>query len=514
MRVPSLLLRQLYTNGSLRNVADGVRFSIKNRLSDAMLVGLQHVAIDGREVPRDAIRLHLGGGLELPADQVSPNSPLPFPLRTSLDVLTRIPHLCEGRHDLELGFEVKPFGLLKLRVECAIHHAPETAGRKIPRDSTDDYGEPAVAARQRFVASVSGTRFEHVARYSFDPHLARGNCEHFTGVAQVPLGVAGPLLVRGEHASGEFFVPLATTEGTLVASYNRGMKVLNRCGGVQCTVVADAMQRAPVFVFQDARAAREFAKWVEGNFREIAGHAEATSHVARLHDIDTYLSNKFAYLRFNFTTGDAAGQNMVGRATFAACSWIIDAYAGIQRFYLESNFATDKKASQINLMRTRGKRVTAEATIRRDVLEQQLRVDTESLAYHYNVANVGSFLSGANNNGLHSANAITAMFIATGQDVANVAESSAGLLYAELTPEKDLYLSITIPSLIVATYGGGTGLPTQRECLEMMDCYGRGRVNKLAEIVAGTVLAGELSLAAAISSAEWVSAHEQYGRHR
>jgi hydroxymethylglutaryl-CoA reductase (NADPH) len=186
----------------------------------------------------------------------------------------------------------------------------------------------------------------------------------------------------------------------------------------------------------------------------------------------------------------------------------------VRRFYLESNFATDKKASQINIMRTRGKRVTAEALIRRDALIQQMRVDTESLAYHYNVSNVGSILSGANNNGLHSANAITAMFIATGQDVANVAESSAGLLYAELTPEKDLYLSITIPSLIVATYGGGTGLPTQRECLEVLGCSGHGKVHKFAEIVAGAVLAGEISLASAISSAEWVSSHEQYGRNR
>jgi hydroxymethylglutaryl-CoA reductase (NADPH) len=384
----------------------------------------------------------------------------------------------------------------------------------IPRDSTDDYADPVVRARQRFVAGATGARLDHVTRYSFDPHATRGNCEHFTGVAQVPLGVAGPLRVRGEHADGEFLIPLATTEGTLVASYNRGMKVLNLCGGVQCTVVADAMQRAPVFVFRDARAAREFASWVRRSLPAIAERAEATSRVAKLQDVDTYLANKFAYLRFNFTTGDAAGQNMVGRATFAACSWMVDAYPGIERFYLESNFATDKKASQINLMRTRGKRVTAEAVIKRDVLAQQLRVDTESLAYHYNVANVGSFLSGANNNGLHSANAITAMFIATGQDVANVAESSAGLLYAELTPERDLYLSITIPSLIVASHGGGTGLATQRECLEMMDCYGAGKVRKLAEIVAGTVLAGELSLAAAISSAEWVSAHERYGRHR
>ena len=147
-------------------------------------------------------------------------------------------------------------------------------------------------------------------------------------------------------------------------------------------------------------------------------------------------------------------------------------------------------------------------------LIQQLRVEPEKLAYHYGVANIGAFMSGANNNGLHSANAITAIFIATGQDVANVAESSAGILYAELTPTGDLYLSLTIPSLIVATYGGGTALATQRECLEILGCNGKGKVNKLAEIIAGVALAGEISLAAAISSSDWVSSHERYGRNR
>jgi hydroxymethylglutaryl-CoA reductase (NADPH) len=165
-------------------------------------------------------------------------------------------------------------------------------------------------------------------------------------------------------------------------------------------------------------------------------------------------------------------------------------------------------------MHTRGKRVTAEAIIKKDVLNQYMRVDTKTLAYHAGVANVGAILSGANNNGLHSANGITALFIATGQDVANVSESSAGIAYVELTPEEDLYFSITIPSLIVATYGGGTGLATQRECLELLGCYGKGKVQKLAEIIAGVVLAGELSLASAISSSDWVSSHEQYGRNR
>lgn len=309
---------------------------------------------------------------------------------------------------------------------------------------------------------------------------------------------------------------MATTEGTLIASYNRGIKLLNRSGGVKTTVVQDVMQRAPVFVFEDARGARDFSHWVHEHFAEIAEQAEGTSRVAKLKEIDHYLSNKFVYLRFNYSTGDAAGQNMVGRATFAASSWILDTYKDhrIVHYYLESNFATDKKASQVNIMRTRGKRVIAEAIVKRSVLQQVMRVEPEQLVYHSQVSNVGSILSGANNNGCHSANAITAIFIATGQDVANVAESSAGIVFSELTKEGDLYISITIPSLIVATHGGGTGLATQRECLEVMGCTGRGSVYRFAEIVAGVVLAGELSLASAISSSDWVSSHEQYGRNR
>ena len=165
-------------------------------------------------------------------------------------------------------------------------------------------------------------------------------------------------------------------------------------------------------------------------------------------------------------------------------------------------------------MHTRGKRVTAEAIINRDVLIQNMRVEPETLAYHASIANVGAILSGANNNGAHSANGITAMFIATGQDVANVSESSAAIAYTEMQPDGDLYMSITIPSLIVATYGGGVGLATQNESLELLGCVGRNKVNRFAEIVAGVVLAGEISLASAISSSDWVSSHEKYGRNR
>jgi len=513
MKIPSLILRQLYTSGSLENASGAVRFSLKNRLSDGMLTGIDEVRFDGEPVPLDSVTLELSDGRRLAARTVSRDEPVSFPLRKIVQVEAARRPLAKGKHKVGIDFVTEPFGRLELTVHDSISEQKVTRP-SVPYDKEDDYTRNAIGKRQEFVERFSGVKPKHVWDYSFDPSTMRGNIENFTGVAQVPIGFAGPLTINGEHAQGDFLIPLATTEGTLVASYNRGIKVINSSGGVICTVVGDRMQRAPVFVFESAREARDFKNFVQHNFDEIRDAAEATSSVAKLEDIDTYLSNRFAFLRFNYTTGDAAGQNMVGRATFAACSWILERVKDVRKFYLESNLATDKKASQINVMRTRGKRVVAEATVPRDVLIEQMRVEPEGLFYHYNVANVGALLSGANNNGCHSPNAITAMFIATGQDVANVSESSAGILYTELTPERDLYMSLTIPSLIVGTHGGGTALATQRECLEIMDCHGRGKVNKLAEIVAGVALAGELSLASAISSLDWVSSHERYGRNR
>ena len=510
--IPSMLLKRLYTFGSLQNTANGVRFGIKNRLSDAKLTSFQRVAINGDVVSMEQIVLDFGDGVRMTPTELNAAGVVDFPLRKEVMVEITGAPLAIGKHIIEIGVQTSPFGKIHFSVDDSISEKADLA--RIPRNKDDDYSEEAIKARQAFVEERTGAKLEHAAQYSFDPHVTQGNVENFTGVAQIPLGFAGPLQINGEHAQGEFIIPLATTEGTLVASYNRGMKLLNLSGGVKVTVAGDAMQRAPVFIFEDARGARDFIKWVQANIAKIREEAEATSSVAKLDHIDPYQSNKFAFLRFNYTTGDAAGQNMVGRATFAACSWIMDNYAGIQHFYLESNFATDKKASQVNIMRTRGKRVTAEAVISRDVLIQNMRVTPEQLFYHYGVSNIGSIMAGVNNNGLHSANAITALFIATGQDVANVAESSAAIIYCELTDAKDLYISITIPSLIVATYGGGTGLPTQRECLAALGCVGKGKVNKFAEIVAGAVLAGELSLAAAISASDWVSSHEQYGRNR
>ena len=394
--------------------------------------------------------------------------------------------------------------------------APSTQPERIPvpRKREGDYTHEAARARREFAREQTGAALEHVGSYSFDPALLEGNVEQFVGVAQVPIGLAGPLLVNGEHAKGKFYVPLATAEGTLVASYNRGMRLLYEAGGVTTTVMEDHMQRAPAFLFASAREARDFGEWLTESFDEIKQAAESTTRSGRLQEIEQYSAGRILFTRFNYTTGDAAGQNLTGKATHAACLWIVDRYPAIEQYFLESNFATDKKSSQVNMLRTRGKRVIAEATVPNELFEQIMRSNTELMYRARQVSNLGGFMSGVNNNGAHSANGITAMFIATGQDAANVAESSAAFVYAELRPNGDYYYSVTIPSLIVATYGGGTGLATQRECLELLDCYGQGKVRKFAEIVAATVLCGELSLGSAIVAEEWVHAHDLHGRNR
>ncbi|HEX6572958.1 MAG TPA: hydroxymethylglutaryl-CoA reductase [Steroidobacteraceae bacterium] len=384
----------------------------------------------------------------------------------------------------------------------------------IPRDAQDDYTGPMAQRRREFVAERTGARLEHVAHHSILPAQVAGNVENFLGVAQVPIGLAGPLTILGEHAQGDFYVPLATTEGTLVASYSRGMRVLSESGGVTVTVVKHSMQRAPVFRFRDAREARDFGLWLVEQFQAIKGVAESTTRVGKLLDIEQYALGNLLYTRFNYTTGDAAGQNMTGKATWAACEWIQAQHPLRPRYILSGSIDTDKKHSAINTLRTRGKRVIAECTIRNEVIQRLMRVDTRTLFRARQISTAGSIMAGSAYNGPHAANGITAMFIATGQDVANVAESHAGITYAQLLDNGDYYWSVTLPSLIVASYGGGTGLPTQRECLEMLGCYGQGKADRLAEIVGAVVLAGDVSLGSAVLAGDWVSSHDRLGRNR
>lgn len=385
---------------------------------------------------------------------------------------------------------------------------------RIPRNPENDYSEEMAQQRRDFVSEKTSTTLDHVGHYSVDPAVTAGNVENFIGVAQVPMGLVGPLRVNGEHASGDFYVPMATSEGTLIASYNRGARLLSESGGAKVTVVDDAMQRAPVFMFDDARAARDFGLWVTENFADIAAQAETTTNSGKLRNIQQFAAARMRYLRFNYTTGDAAGQNMVGKATFVACEWIVANYPGIKRYMLSGAMDTDKKHSFLNTLHTRGKRVIAEVTIPNDLLQKSMNISAAALYKARSVSQVGSFMAGSHNTGAHSANGITAAFIATGQDVANVAESSAAVVFADVDDEGNYYLSITIPSLIVATYGGGTGLPTQQECLNLLGCNGAGKVRKLAEIIGATVLAGEISLMSAVLAGDWVTSHDALGRNR
>jgi hydroxymethylglutaryl-CoA reductase (NADPH) len=274
------------------------------------------------------------------------------------------------------------------------------------------------------------------------------------------------------------------------------------------------MQRSPVFTLGDALEAREFGEWVDEHFDAIRVACETTTRVGKLTRIMQFAVGPLRYLRFDYTTGDAAGQNMVGKATLAGCEWIVANHPKHPTFLLSGNIDTDKKHSAINTLLTRGKRVVAEATIPRDKMRAIMGVDTPDLFNHRQVSMAGATLVGSANNGAHAANGLAALFIATGQDAANVAESHAAITYVQLRENGDYYWSITLPSLIVATYGGGTGLGTQRECLELMDCYGMGKAQKFAEICAAVVLAGETSLTAAIVRGDWVSSHDRLGRNR
>ncbi|GAB5450581.1 MAG: hydroxymethylglutaryl-CoA reductase [Halioglobus sp.] len=392
--------------------------------------------------------------------------------------------------------------------------------KKIPRSKDDDYTLDIVQERQAFIEQHTQAKLHHTRQFSFEPAEMAGNIENMFGVAQVPIGLAGPLLVNGEHASGEFYVPMATIEGTMLASYNRGMRVIRESGGVTTTVSGDAMQRAPVFVFPSAREARDFCHWLHEHFDSIKAQAESTTSVGKLNEIEQYHAHNMVFTRFDYSTGDAAGQNMTSRATFAACEWIQAEYSDLSHYLLSGNFDTEKKTSAVNLLKGRGRRVTAELTIPRKVMMETLRITPEQMHYGQGITNLSAFISHSSNNAAHPANGLAALYLATGQDIANIGEANQCTTYNKITRDGDYYYSITFPSLIMATYGGGTSLPTQRECLEIMDCYGKGKAYKLVEIAAALCVAGELSLSAAAKrdkatgSNEWVDAHERLGRNR
>ncbi|KAF5083983.1 Hydroxymethylglutaryl-coenzyme A reductase [anaerobic digester metagenome] len=380
----------------------------------------------------------------------------------------------------------------------------------------DRYTENVVDAleiRREFAEKLSNTSLEHVSRYSLDMGEAmKRNIENPIGTVQIPLGLAGPLKILGEHADGEFYVPLATSEGALVASINRGCSVIKASGGTTVRIVGDKMTRAPVIKAESVAQAVEVKKWIESNFKELKKAAEVTTRHGRLVKIDpVVVVGKYVYPRFVFTTGDSMGMNMVTIATEAALN-LLTHKTGAHIIALSGNFCVDKKPSALNLIEGRGKTLVAEVLIPREIVEKKLKTTSEAVVEVNTAKNlIGSAIAGSMGFNAQYANIIGAVFLATGQDEAHIVEGSLGITTAEAV-DGDLYFSVTLPDVPVATIGGGTRLETARECLEIMDAYGSGKVGKFSEILAGAVLAGELSLMGALAAGHLARAHKELGR--
>ncbi|WP_461866976.1 hydroxymethylglutaryl-CoA reductase (NADPH) [Thermococcus sp.] len=378
----------------------------------------------------------------------------------------------------------------------------------------------ATKIRRKALEKKLGVSLENIGHYSIDPERVIGkNIENMIGVVQIPMGVAGPLKINGEYARGEFYIPLATTEGALVASVNRGCSALTAAGGVKTTIIGDKMTRAPLLKCPDARRAREVAGWVKANIDYLQEKAvsKITRH-GKLRDVRPFIVGNNLYLRFEFSTGDAMGMNMVTIASEEIMRVIEEEFPDVRYLALSGNLCVDKKPNAMNFINGRGKTVIAEAVIPPEIVEKKLKTTPELIAeVNYRKNLVGSAQAGSYGFNAHFANIVGAIFLATGQDEAQITEGSHGITLAEVTPEGDLYISITMPSLEIGTVGGGTRIPTQREALGIMGVAGGGEpagtnAKKFAEIVAGAVLAGELSLLAAIAAKHLAKAHKELGR--
>lgn len=375
----------------------------------------------------------------------------------------------------------------------------------------------SMTKRQAYLKERTGVQLPYLSgeKLLSDTEIFKGNIEQQIGFTQVPTGIIGPLLVKGTMAQGNFYVPLATTEGALVASYNRGARATALCGGIVSVCLTEGVQRAPLFKFRALHEVGKFMQWVLEQTFEFKKIVSEHSNYAQLDDIKINMEGNHVLLVFEFQTGEAAGQNMATICTEAICYYIID-HTPIQplHWFIESNYAGDKKATAVSFTSVRGKKVTAESILSREVVKEILGTTPEKIAQYWQSSSVAAVQSGSIGIQGHFANGLTALFLATGQDVACVSEAYVGITRMELNDDHNLYVSVTLPSLVVGTVGGGTRLPTQQECLKLLGCEGEGSARKFAEICGATILAGELSIASAIASGSFAKAHKIFGRKK
>ncbi|MDD5474462.1 MAG: hydroxymethylglutaryl-CoA reductase (NADPH) [Candidatus Methanoperedens sp.] len=375
----------------------------------------------------------------------------------------------------------------------------------------------AIELRRAAISDVAGIQFKHIDKFSFDvENVTKRNIENMIGAVQVPLGVAGPLRVNGEYANGDYYIPLATTEGALVASADRGCSAITACGGANARLFKDGMTRAPVFRTNDIIGAKKLVDWVHANFPRIKEKADKTSRFGRLLAIEPFVAGRNVYLRFAYDTSDAMGMNMVTIATDAAVDLVLSEN-DVELIALSGNMCTDKKPAAINVIMGRGKTVSADVFLSREIILGKLKTTPEKMAeVNYRKNLLGSARAGSLGFNAHAANIAAALFIACGQDAAHVVEASYAITTMELV-EDGLYCSVTLPSLPVGTVGGGTGIGAQQECLCMLGVAGAGEppgtnAKKLAEITSVAILAGEISLVAALSARHLAKAHATLGR--
>jgi hydroxymethylglutaryl-CoA reductase (NADPH) len=397
-------------------------------------------------------------------------------------------------------------------------NAPDTdspANRPAKRlPATTDCSAEAVEARQDRLRE-QGCQIDQIAGVgpAIDPSTLKGSIEGFIGFARVPLGIAGPVRIHGAAAQGEFFIPLATSEGTLVASYQHAFNAMNRSGGTAALCSGEQVQRAPCFEFASLEEAGRFATWLASQQELVAATTAGTSRYCRLLDMHPHIVGNTVYLLLEFTTGDAAGQNMVTAAAEATCRQLLEAAPITPASWLvESVLSGDKRASAMSFRAPRGRNASAEVILPARQYGRYWRAAPEEAARAWRQATNGAVQTGAVGLQGNVANALAALFIACGQDVACVAEATTALTRIEVTRDGDLYASVTLPNLIVGTVGGGTHLPTAQECLGMLGCIGAGQARKFAEICAVVALAGELAIVGAMASGGFSSAHATGGR--
>ena len=383
----------------------------------------------------------------------------------------------------------------------------------VPRFKDQGYSPGQVQERREWVERKAGVTLPTLGAGAIPTEHMRGNIENAIGCVQMPVGIAGPLRVNGTHARGTFYVPLATTEGALVRSYERGMVMLTRAGGVGTRIVSDQNVVSPIFSFESIEEAAIFAAQLPSHIDALRAEAESTTRHGRLRHVEPRASGRSVIVNFYYHTADAQGMNMIVKATERAAQWLV--VNGLApRFKVFSGLSSEKRASGFLLAGGKGKTVVAGARVPAAVLESYMRVTPRQIVDVWHDSVIGHLQANAIGFNAHYANGLTALFIACGQDVANVANAAVGITDYEQLADGDLYASVTLPSLTLATVGGGTALGTSAECLALLGCAGAGHAQKLAEIVAATLLAGELSMAAAIGSGEFVHAHETYGRNR